>query len=342
MSTKSVLRLDLGKDSYDIILERGALLCAGEHIRLDRRVLILTDDGVPRQYSEAVASSCKDPYIFTIPQGEKSKNFESYRAILEKMCREEFTRGDCVVAVGGGVCSDLAGFCAASYMRGIDFYNIPTTTLSQIDASIGGKTAIDFCGYKNIVGAFHQPRAVLIDPDTLLTLPERRISDGLSEAVKMAACFDEELFGLFERYTKEELFGEKIDEIILHSLKIKKSVVEKDERESGLRKALNFGHTLGHALESWEGFSGFYHGECVALGMLAVAGGEVRERLRAVLAKLGLPTECQYDREKIASAVAHDKKLSGDTLSAVYVENIGSFEIRDLPLEKFLIERDLI
>lgn len=330
--------MNLGEHSYDIIVERGALKRAAEHFDLSRKVLIVTDSGVPAVYADTVAALCKTPYIVTIPEGEKSKSFEMYGKILGKMCEAEFTRTDCVIAVGGGVCGDLAGFCAASYMRGIDFYNIPTTVLSQIDSSIGGKTAIDFGGYKNIVGAFHQPKKVIIDSDVLATLPGRRIADGLSEAVKMAATYDSELFELFEKCTKEEIFGEKIDEIIVGSLKIKQDVVQQDEKETGLRKILNFGHTAAHALESCGDFSGYFHGECVAIGMLPMCRGEVRDRIERVLVKIGLPTKPFGNKEKVLSAIAHDKKLSGTKLTAVYVPEIGKYEMRKVDLEEYKCE----
>lgn len=332
---KTILHMELGENGYDIIVEKGALGKAGEYFNLARKVLIVTDSGVPQEYSKTVADHCKYVKIVTIPQGEPSKSFESYRMILEVLCTEEFTRTDCVVAVGGGVCGDLAGFCAASYMRGIDFYNIPTTVLSQVDSSIGGKTAVDFGGYKNIVGAFHQPKGVIIDGNVLVTLPERRIADGLSEALKMAATYDAELFELFEKCTKEEIYSDKLMEIIVGSLRIKKDVVEKDEKETGLRKILNFGHTVAHALESCEDFSGYYHGECVAIGMLPMCRGEVRERIRAQLIKMGLPTKPFGDKAKVLSAIAHDKKLAGNTLSAVYAPEIGRYDIRKVDLSDY-------
>ena len=335
---KKILQMSLGKDSYDIVIEKGALSKAKEYMNLSRKVLIVTDSGVPTRYAQTVAQCCKEPYVVTIPEGESSKSFDCYKSLLTVLCRKEFTRTDCVVAVGGGVCGDLAGFCAASYMRGIDFYNIPTTVLSQVDSSIGGKTAIDFGGYKNIVGAFHQPRCVIIDNNVLETLSERRIADGLSEALKMAATCDRDLFELFEKSTKEEIFYSRIDDIILGSLKIKKDIVEKDEKENGLRKILNFGHTVAHALESCEDFSGYFHGECVAIGMLPMCKGEVRSRIKAQLEKMGLPTKPFGDREKVISAIAHDKKLSGNTLSAVYVPEIGKYEIRKVELSQYTNE----
>ena len=192
------LRVNLGVNSYDIVIERGCLKKAGDHLSLQRKVLIVRDSGVPLQYAQALASACKEPVICTIGQGEEHKTLQSYEMLLARMLSCGFTRKDCVAAVGGGICGDLAGFAAASYMRGIDFYNIPTTVLSQVDSSIGGKTAVNLNGIKNAVGAFYQPRKVLIDADVLKTLPRRQVSAGLAEALKMAVTFDEDLFRLFE------------------------------------------------------------------------------------------------------------------------------------------------
>ena len=266
--------MNLGEDSYDIIVERGVLSKANKQLNLNRRVLVVTDSGVPEEYAKSLASQCKDGIIYTVPMGEASKSLDIFGKVLGTMLDNGFSRKDCVVAVGGGVVGDLAGFAASAYMRGIDFYNIPTTLLSQIDSSIGGKTAINFGGVKNIVGAFYQPKKVLIDPDLLATLPERQISNGLAEAIKMALTSDKELFNIFENKDIDE----NIDEIIIRSLNIKKSVVEQDEKESGLRKILNFGHTIGHGIESSEEMSELYHGECVALGT-ATPTGTGRQRL---------------------------------------------------------------
>ena len=220
---------------YDIVLERGALNHLADYLKLDRKVLIVTDSGVPEIYSKTAAKQCKEPFIVTIEEGEPSKSFENYKKLLSIMVKEGFTRSDAVMAVGGGVVGDLSGFVAASFMRGVDFYNIPTTVLSQVDSSVGGKVAIDFEGYKNIVGAFYPPKAVIIDSETLKTLPQRQISNGLSEAVKMSLTSDSELFSLFEN----EDIKTNIDRIIEASLKIKRYVVEEDEKESGLRLAKN-------------------------------------------------------------------------------------------------------
>jgi 3-dehydroquinate synthase len=207
-------------------------------------------------------------------------------------------------------------------MRGIDFYNIPTTVLSQVDSSVGGKTGVNLDGIKNIIGAFKQPKGVIIDVDLLKTLPARQISNGLSEAVKMALTFDPELFFLLEK----ESAVDNLENIISRSISLKISVVEQDEKESGLRKVLNFGHTVGHGIESLG--LGYYHGECVALGMIYMCSDEVKARLIPVLKRLDLPTEAEFDREAVLVAVSHDKKSVGDGVSAVTVNKIGTFEIK--------------
>ncbi len=311
---------------YNIILQRGAIKDAAKYINLNRRVLIVTDDGVPCEYANTVASACKNPFIVTLPAGEKTKCLKSYEYLLKKMVEYGFTRTDCVVAVGGGVMGDLAGFVASSYMRGVDFYNIPTTVLSQVDSSIGGKVAIDFENLKNIVGAFYQPCAVIVDPDTLKTLPERQISNGLAESVKMALTSDSELFEIFE---KGEALS-NIDTVIYRSLLIKKSVVEQDEKEAGLRKVLNFGHTLAHAIESENSLSHLFHGECVAIGMVPMCSQPVRERLIPVLQSLNLPHTVLGDSDALVKAMRHDKKMSGDSITVITVSKIGSYEMKTL------------
>lgn len=321
-----IIPVNLKENSYEIRVERGILKKAGEYLNLNRRVLIVTDTGVPKAYAERVAAECKTPVVIAVEEGEASKSLATYEMLLKVMLENHFTRKDCVVAVGGGVVGDLSGFVAASYMRGVDFYNIPTTLLSQIDSSIGGKTAVNFCGIKNIVGAFHQPRAVLIDPDVLSTLPDRQIANGLAEAIKMALTFNESLFRLFEE--KDTL--ENIDTVITESLKIKRDVVEQDEKESGLRKVLNFGHTVGHGIESEEALHGLYHGECVALGMLPMCAEPVRERLLTVLAKVGLPTEAVFDKDKAFEAMLHDKKFAANTVTVITVDTVGSFRMREV------------
>ena len=315
--------MDLKENSYDIVVKRGVLNCAGEYLDLQRRVLVVTDSGVPEIYAKTIAEQCKEPVICTVDEGEGSKSLEVFGMLLQKMLDNDFSRKDCVVAVGGGVVGDLSGFVASAYMRGVDFYNIPTTLLSQIDSSIGGKTAINFGNMKNIVGAFYQPKKVLIDSELLNTLPERQISNGLAEAVKMALTSDEELFDIFENKDIKS----NIDEIIVRSLQIKKSVVEQDEKEAGLRKILNFGHTIGHGIESSENMSELYHGECVALGVIPMCDEKIRPRVIEVLKKCNLYNLIEFDWEKITEAAFHDKKADGEFVTVTTVPEIGSFEL---------------
>ncbi|MBR3988630.1 MAG: 3-dehydroquinate synthase [Clostridia bacterium] len=320
-----IINVDLKHTDYNIYIERGNLNKAGELLNLNRKVLVVTDEGVPQEYAEKVASQCKEGIIITVPQGENSKSIEVYEKLLLKMLECGFTRKDCVAAVGGGVCGDLAGFVASSFMRGVDFYNIPTTVLSQVDSSIGGKVAVNLGGIKNIVGAFYQPKAVLIDPETLKTLPSRQVSAGLAEAVKMALTFDKELF---EKIEASEAPMDMIDEIIAGSLLIKKKVVQEDEKESGLRKVLNFGHTVGHAIES-VAHGSLYHGECVALGMLAVLEGEIKERAVKVLESLSLPTSFKADKEALIEAVSHDKKAGASSVTVIICDTAGAFKMQE-------------
>ena len=263
------LTMNLGERSYDIILKNGALENLYQFARLDRKVAVVTDSGVPAEYAQRVADQCRESTIITVQQGEASKSFKILETVLRQMLEFNMGRGDLVVAVGGGVVGDLAGFAAAIYMRGIDFINCPTTTLSMIDSSIGGKTAVDLGDTKNIVGAFWQPKLVIVDPATLSTLPRRHYINGLAEAVKAGLLADPELFAIFEKGDIDT----QISEIIYRSLRFKKNVVEQDETERGMRKALNFGHTIGHGIEAVKGIKGrrtvgLFHGECVALGML--------------------------------------------------------------------------
>lgn len=320
------IHVSLEGDSYDIILGCGVLSEAENYLNLERNVLIITDSGVPCEYSLEIAKKCKHSLIHTINAGEESKNLANFEQILRIMAENKFTRSDCVVAVGGGVVGDLAGFVASAYMRGIDFYNVPTTLLSQVDSSIGGKVAVDLDGYKNIVGAFYQPKRVLIDPELLLTLDIRQIRAGLAESLKMATTSDPDLFEMFEN---DEYLSD-IEEVILRSLLIKRGIVERDVHESGERKILNFGHTIGHAIEST---SDLLHGECVALGMIYMCSDSVKERLFNIIDGMGLPTSYKADPDKLFDFILHDKKASGSNITITFVNEIGKAELRKMPIE---------
>ena len=331
----ATLSVKTSQGDYPITLAHGALAHAGELLNLQRRVLIVTDEGVPAAYAQAVAAAAKAPTVVTLPEGEATKSIASFERLLRTMLDAGFTRRDCVVAVGGGVIGDLAGFVASAYMRGVDFYNVPTTLLSQVDSSIGGKVAVNLDAIKNCVGAFYPPRAVLIDPDVLKTLPRRQIASGLCEALKMSLTHDEALFALFEAGEAEA----RLDEVILAALRIKRAVVEADEKESGLRRVLNFGHTVGHGIETQVGFDeakgdarreGLYHGECVSLGMLPMCSPSLRARLSPILKGLGLPTECTLAKEAILDAMLHDKKAEEGGIACVLCDGVGDFRFETL------------
>ena len=327
-----IIPVNADNGCYDIVLERGSLKKAGQLLELGRRVLVVTDEGVPPEYAGCVASQCREAIVVTVPRGEGSKSFEQLERLLSAMLEASFTRGDCVVAVGGGVVGDLSGFAASCYMRGIDFYNIPTTLLSQVDSSVGGKTAVNFGGVKNIVGAFYQPKKVIIDPETLKTLERRQLMAGLAEAIKMAATSSAELFEIIEN--SEDLDAD-LPEIIRRSLCIKSDVVEQDPKENGLRRILNFGHTVGHAVEGFNK-GRLLHGECVALGMPPMCSGEALERVTKVLKKYGLPTEIEQSADELMPYLKHDKKMTANSVKVVLVDKIGQFRICDMKPEDIL------
>ncbi len=324
------ITVTLPHTTYPIHIGRGMLERVGDLLSLDRRVLVVTDEGVPKEYAEKVVNAAQKPLLITLPQGEDTKSLQNLEKLLGVMLENGFTRKDCVVAVGGGVIGDLSGFAASVYMRGIDFYNIPTTLLSEVDSSIGGKTAVNFGTIKNPIGTFYQPKCVVIDPDVLQTLPKRHIASGLAECIKMSLTSDKKLFEFLE---KTDPTLTEIETVITASLQIKKAVVEKDEKEAGLRRILNFGHTLGHAIESERDSHSLYHGECVALGMLPMCSDSVRARLIPLLQKFSLPTALAFDKEAAKKALTHDKKSDQDGVTCVFVEEIGEFILNTLSYE---------
>ena len=298
---------------------------------LSCKTLILTDDGVPSVHVETIAAQCSHPIVMTVAQGEGAKSFSVFSDVCEMLLSHKFGRNDLLISVGGGVIGDLGGFCAASYMRGIRFINIPTTSLSQIDSSIGGKTAINVHGVKNIVGAFYQPELVVVDSDFLDTLPRRHVNNGLVEAVKSGLIADSTLFTLFE----QENPYEHLNEIIKRSLHVKQHVVETDPEEKGLRKILNFGHTIGHGVESVYGLSGLLHGEAVAVGMMPMIGNDfLRERVARVFRKIEIDPYKPYDIKQVLEAATRDKKAQGGTVSVIVVDEPGKAVVETISFER--------
>ncbi len=327
------LHMQTASAEYDIIIERGVINRIADHINVNRKVLILTDQNIPSKWVEMVSAQCPNCLVYKVPGGEDSKSMKVFEEVLRACLEFHMGRKDLMIALGGGVIGDLCGFVAASYMRGIDFMSIPTTTLSQIDSSIGGKTAINLGKVKNIVGAFHQPKLVLVDLDTLSTLPERHVKNGLVEAIKAGLIRDPKLFAIFE----QEDYMDHLEEIIYRSLCMKRDVVSQDEKENGLRKILNFGHTIGHGIEAYYNLETYYHGESVAMGMFYfLEKEEVKARLQAICDRMRLPTKAPIDVQKVYELTTMDKKASGGTISTIWVDEIGTALVKDIPQEEIL------
>jgi len=338
MTERLTVRKD-GRRVYDIAFSQSFDQLAEEMRDLSpetRKVCVVTDSNVARlhlqELSEKLAPIAGKLSTFVFPAGEEHKTLDTVRELYEHLIREGFDRKDLLVAFGGGVVGDLTGFTAATYLRGIDFIQIPTTLLSQVDSSIGGKTAIDLGKIKNIIGAFHQPKKVIIDPDVLSTLPDRHIKNGLAECIKMGLCLDERLFDIF----RSDRYMDDIDIIIELSLRAKKRVVEEDEKETGLRKVLNFGHTIGHAIEASLPFGELYHGECVALGMLPFCADAIKDEVTEAIKKCGLPYEYTIDRKKVRDIIIHDKKSLGEKISVVKCDEIGSFYFEEMTADEIM------
>lgn len=306
------------------------------------RCLVVSDDTVAPLYGARVLASLEAAglraSLYTFPAGEQSKNLTTYGKLLEHMAREKLTRSDCVAALGGGVTGDMAGFAAATYQRGIDYIQIPTTFLAAADSSVGGKTAVDLEAGKNLVGAFWQPRAVICDTDTFRTLPEDTFLDGVAETVKHGLIADADFFRFL---LAADLRGD-IDRIVRRDVEIKAAVVGEDEFERGRRKILNFGHTLGHAMEKLSGYA-TPHGHAVAMGMVVVAraayalGLSHQNCTPALLEALDachLPTACPYDGEQLAQAALQDKKRRGSQITLVVPNSIGYCYRHTIPVEE--------
>ncbi len=312
-----------------VYIERGASVRLNKYINTGRRAFIVTDSGVPSDYVKSVAAQFASSFVFTFNSGEASKNTETYFQIIKALSDNNFCRADVVAAVGGGVAGDIAGFAASTYMRGLPFVNIPTTLLAQVDSSIGGKTGIDFNSYKNQIGTFYRPEAVITDPALLETLSPRQFACGMAECIKIALTCDGDLF------TSLENGDIPVDEIIRRCVLLKIKTVEADEKENGIRKLLNFGHTIGHAVESLQGENGLLHGECVAVGMLPMCSCEIRPRLERVLKKYCLPTEIK-DGADIVNALLHDKKSENGSICTVRVEKCGEYIFKNSDVDEIV------
>ena len=348
---EQIVPVTLEERSYDIVLHPGLLTTVGERLRAlttSPKIGVVTDRHVARRYLQVVLRSlCKagyDPTPIILPPGERAKTLSTMAKILDALARQKFERQSLLLALGGGVIGDIAGFAAAVYQRGIPFVQVPTTLVAQVDSSVGGKTGVDHRLGKNLIGAFHQPRAVLIDPLTLRTLPRREWIAGLAEVIKYGVIADEEFFGFLEQKIPALL---KLDEEpVIHAIKrsceIKAQVVVSDERESDHRRILNYGHTIGHALESLSGYRGLIHGEAVGIGLVQEAdlachmgfcGRDVVERIKSLVQRAGLCDQmAQASFTSLWGAMQHDKKVIGGHVIGVWPVRIGKVVMQ--PIEK--------
>jgi len=342
-----VVRVALGKRSYSIQIAPGMLDAVGPgcaSLGLGRGCVVLTDSNVGPLYADRVLTSLRkagfDPFLLTIPAGERSKNLSQVRRLLEQMAEAGLERGSFLVALGGGVVGDLGGFLAATYMRGIRFVQVPTSLLAQVDSSVGGKVGVNLRAGKNLVGAFYQPVAVFCDTATLRTLPERELRAGMSEVIKYGVIADGRLFRRLEQEIDRAMALEMdvLDEVIARCCAIKARVVARDEREGGLRAILNFGHTIGHALEAIAGYGRYLHGEAVAVGQVAAGWISSRllglpakdaQRLERLLERAGLPTQVRWTEERLRrllEAMRRDKKVQGGQVRFVLLRRLGKAE----------------
>jgi 3-dehydroquinate synthase len=341
------VKVSLGARSYDILAGEGLLAKLGTHCQelgFAGRCAIVTDSQVEKIYAPAAVENLKaagfEPEVIAFPNGEKSKNLKIVQSCYDFLASKRFERKSFIIALGGGVVGDLAGFVAATYLRGIPFAQVPTTLLSQVDSSVGGKVGVNLKAGKNLVGAFYQPRLVLCDLGALDTLPEREFRAGLAEVIKYGIIYDAELFQLLEREMPAILARDKtlLAKIVARSCEIKAEVVGQDETESGLRAILNFGHTIGHAIEAISGYGKFLHGEAISIGQVAAAKlsnslmgfpGEDVERIRRLFSDAGLPVKIKLSvaqKEKLFDAMKLDKKVSSGEVKFVLARKIGQVE----------------
>lgn len=332
---------------YDVLIGNGIFDHSGEfivNIKKNGKCAVVTDENVDRLYGERFMNSLASAGIkaekFVFPAGESSKNHSTLLQIYDFLAANGFTRSDYIAALGGGVVGDTAGYAAATYMRGIDFVQVPTTIIAQSDSSVGGKTAVDIKGGKNLVGAFHQPRLVICDTDTFSTMPQHFFSDGMAEVIKYGMIKSSSLFDLLAECDIKNNF----DDIIEQCVSIKARVVENDEREKGERMLLNFGHTFGHALEKYYNFSGLTHGFAVAIGMSVfthiaekrgMAKSGIAERLDSLLLKCGLPVEDPAPLEELYKISLGDKKHLTNGMNIIICSDIGKSEVIKMSTDEY-------
>lgn len=340
------LYVDLGENSYNIIIEKGLLDRIGDEIKkiyAGEKVFILTDTNVNNFYGEKVEEDLIKCGFKTkklvLPAGEETKSFNTLPIIYNALLDFKITRKDLIITLGGGVIGDLGGFAASSFLRGVPFVQVPTSLLAQVDSSVGGKVAVDLERGKNLVGSFYQPKAVLIDPNVLNTLSEKFYRDGMAEVIKYGCIKNKDFFYKLSNLKSREEVMNNIEDIIYTCCDTKRTVVERDEKDLGERMLLNFGHTLGHAIEKYYDFTGYSHGEAVAIGMYLISLKSekdgitkegVSEEIKNILINYGLPYEVAIDdNDAIIETIALDKKNLGKSLKVIILKDIGESIIYD-------------
>lgn len=352
MSEPITVSVNTSSRSYDVVVGENLLDSLGERVKQAERTatmaFVVTDSNVGPLYLDRALSSLASAGLstasITLPAGEQHKTLASYGTILDAMAHAGLTRDDVVVALGGGVIGDMAGFAAATYMRGIEVVQVPTTLLSMVDSSVGGKTAIDVTAGKNLVGAFLQPSLVVADISCLSTLTPYVFADGMGEVAKHAVLADPDLFAtLSARPLTQEADPSYLAKVVAANVRIKRDVVATDERERGLRQTLNLGHTIGHAIEAASGYTQG-HGHCVAAGLCCVARATealgwseqgIASRIERCCAAQGLPTDSDLPHEDILHQAAFDKKRHGDSVNLVVPIRLGHSEVRRTSLDEF-------
>lgn len=347
------MMVNLKEHSYPIMIEKGILDRANQEIKKiyqGSKIMIISDDQVYHYYGDALTQNLAQDFIVehvTVTHGEASKRFDILPSLYQSLLDFKLTRTDLIIALGGGVIGDLAGFVAATYLRGVSFVQIPTSLLAQVDSSVGGKVAVDLPQGKNLIGAFYHPKMVLIDPNTLKTLDPRFINDGMGEVIKYACIKDQSLFDQLMNYQDFNDLYQDIDSIIYRCVNMKRDVVEKDQFDFGDRLLLNFGHTLGHAIEQYYHYENYSHGEAISIGMVMISKiaqkqGLTKEntdqQIASLLQKHQLPTSCEIEIKDLLQAISLDKKNINKGLSVVLLHEIGNSYVYKTSTSFFMAE----
>ena len=353
---KKNLFVDLKENRYNILIEKGLLNKLGEELKniyFGEKIFIITDENVDKYYGSKVKDELDKIGYKTrkmvLAPGEKTKSFSTLPSIYNELLDFKLTRKELIITLGGGVIGDLGGFVASTFLRGVSFIQIPTSLLAQVDSSVGGKVAVDLEKGKNLVGSFYQPKAVFIDPDVLNTLPEKFYKDGMAEVIKYGCIKDRDFFYMLKSLKSREEVMNNIEDILYKCCYIKKSVVERDEKDLGERMLLNFGHTLGHAIEKYYNFTGYSHGEAVAIGMYnislksedeGITEKGVAEEIKEILINYDLPYKVDIkDNNKIIDTISLDKKNIGNVLKVILLKSIGESIIYDTTSDFFKVVR---